>query len=350
MESRTAGLLLAIFALACTHAGAEAPVAVKAETPVASNAYPSLPEAISSFGGVICGDYLYVYSGHTGKAHDHSAKNLSQHFRRISVSKPGEWQELPVEEPMQGLPLVAHDGKVYRIGGLQAFNEDIESPDLHSSDQFSCFDPETMQWTVLSKLPSARSSHDAVVIGDHLYVVGGWNLTGDGDDGEWHDHALVTDLTKHPITWERIDVPFQRRALAASTRNGNLYVIGGMNDGHDIERTVSVYEPAEERWSDGPELPGEGMNGFGVSAWNLGDKLLVSGTDGRVHCLSEDGTKWETAARLATPRFFHQLVPAPQENRLLAVGGAAMREGHLTSIEVIDLAPLQASKLSVDRE
>ena len=31
----------------------------------------------------------------------------------------------------------------------------------------------------LAPLPEARSSHDAVVIGDKLYVVGGWTLSGD---------------------------------------------------------------------------------------------------------------------------------------------------------------------------
>ena len=299
--------------------------------------YPGLPEAISSFGGVICGDYLYVYSGHTGKAHDHSKHNLSQHFRRISVKQPSAWEELPFEEPLQGLPLVAHAGKVYRIGGLRALNDDVDSPDLHSSDTFTSFDPATRKWTSLAKLPDARSSHDAVVIGARLYVVGGWNLTGDSD-GEWHDYALVADLSKQPVTWEKFGIPFQRRALAASTKDGKLYVIGGMNEDHDIVRTVSVYDPASKTWNEGPSLPGEGMNGFGVSAWNLNGQLVVSGTDGRVYRLSDDATTWETAAKLATPRFFHQLVPSPRGRFLLAIGGASMKQGHLTNIEVIRLA------------
>ena len=323
--------------------------AVKPKKVAATKNYPELPEAISSFGGVISGDYLYVYSGHTGKAHAHSKHNLSQHFRRISLKNPKAWEELSFEEPLQGLPLVAHGDLVYRIGGLRALNDDVESPDLHSSDSFASFDPKTKAWTSLTNLPEPRSSHDAVVIGDQLFVVGGWKLSGDSD-GEWHEHALVADLSKKPITWEKLPVPFQRRALAASSRDGKLYVIGGMNEDHDIERTVSVYDPDAKEWSEGPAMPGEGMNGFGVSAWNLDGMLLVSGTDGRVHSLSSDGSKWDTAAELKTPRFFHQLVPAPQVHHVLAVGGASMRQGHLNNIEVIRLDKPRSTQLSVDRK
>ena len=294
---------------------------------------PALPEAVSSFGGAVCDDYLYVYSGHTGKAHAHSKHNLSQHFRRVAISNPSTWEELKAQKPLQGLPLVAHGDKVYRIGGLRALNDDVDSPDLHSTDDFACFDPKTKVWTSLTKLPEPRSSHDAVVIGDQLFVVGGWKLSGD-EDGEWHEHGVVADLTESPIQWRKFPVPFQRRALAASTDNGKLYVIGGMNADHDIVRKVSVYDPKKQSWNDGPKLPGEGMNGFGVSAWSVDDNLFVSGTDGRLHRLSEDGTRWETAARLKTPRFFHRLVPTPTGD-LLAIGGASMKQGHLSNIEFI---------------
>ena len=36
------------------------------------------------------------------------------------------------------------------------------------------FDPKTKQLESLTQLPEPRSSHDAVVIGDKLYVAGGW--------------------------------------------------------------------------------------------------------------------------------------------------------------------------------
>ena len=291
-----------------------------------------LAEAVASFGAVTSDGWIYVYSGHIGTAHDHSKENLSQHFRRRPVGG-GPWEELPMETPLQGLALVAHEGYVYRVGGMTAKNTLDEEEDLHSSDTFARFNPKTRRWTHLSPLPAGRSSHDAVVIDSKVYVVGGWQLTGTGDDGQWQTDVLIFDLENPDQGWKTVKQPFERRALAASHRGGKLYAIGGMNAVHDIDRSVDIFDPATGSWSNGPELPGEGMNGFGVSAWSINESLLASGSNGVVYQLSEDGEHWLEVARLNQGRFFHQLVPAENGN-LLALGGAS-RKGHLTDIEQI---------------
>lgn len=296
-----------------------------------------LPEAVSSFGAAVADGYLYVYSGHTGTEHDHSAANLSRRFSRVPLSG-GAWEELPMETPLQGLPLVAHGGKLYRIGGLDVRNATTDDKeDLHSTTEFSQYDPATKKWTALAPLPAGRSSHNAVVIGDKLFVVGGWKLSG-SRKGEWLDDSLVYNFSDPSQGWQKLPAQdFQRRALAASQWKGKLAALGGMDEKAKISRRVDLFDPSNGKWSQGPELPGTGMSGFGVSAWNLGDDLYISGFNGRVFKLADDGSKWEVVAKLAEPRFFHQLVPAAQEDALLVVGGAS-REGHLTSIELIDVS------------
>lgn len=299
-----------------------------------SHSISTIPEAIASFGAVVSDGWLYIYSGHIGKAHDHSKDNLSQHFRRMRLAS-GEWENLPMQTPVQGLALVAHQGMVYRIGGMTAKNSAAEDADLHSTDDFCRYDPLTKQWTKLPSLPKGRSSHDAVVIDNRIYVCGGWELSGE-DEGEWHNNALVFDLSKPNEVWESLpEQPFERRALAVSHFDGCLYVIGGMNSDHEIDRSVNVYDPKKKAWMEGPELPGEGMNGFGASAWNDGKRLYVSGSNGIVYRLADDGSAWKEIERLETPRFFHQLVPS--DNTILAVGGASMKTGHLNTIEPLDL-------------
>lgn len=307
---------------------------------------PPLPEAISSFGGAVCDGWLYVYSGHIGTEHEHSAANLSQHFRRVPVDGSGPWEKLPMEEPLQGLALVAHGGKLYRVGGLTARNATVEQEaDLHSTDAFSSFDPTTKEWTTLASLPDARSSHNAVVIGDKLYVVGGWTLAGEAE-GQWIDHSLVYDFNDPGAGWQKLpEQSFQRRALAAGQWQGKLAVLGGMDDEHSITQDVEVFDPATRQWAQAAELPGRGMAGFGLSAWNLDGQLYACGFQGRLYRLDHDGTAWEEVARLDTPRFFHQLLPGG-DDELLAVGGAS-REGHLTSIEQIDVGE-SASATSAD--
>jgi uncharacterized GH25 family protein len=303
---------------------------------------PALPEPVSSFGAVVADGWLYVYSGHIGTEHDHSAANLSSHFRRIRLDGGRNWEELPMQTPLQGLPLVAHGGKVYRVGGLSARNTTTdEASDLHSVADFVEFDPSTGKWNSLAALPAPRSSHNAVVIGDRLYVIGGWTLAGESP-GEWQSDALVYDFTNPQAGWQKLPTPpFRRRALGAGHADGKLVAIGGMDENNDVSQRVDMFDPQTGDWSEGPELPGEGMAGFGLSAWNLNGQLYASGMSGQVLRLNETATKWEKAARLQTGRFFHQLVPSP-EGGLLAVGGAS-RDGHLADIELIDVAAQPAS-------
>jgi N-acetylneuraminic acid mutarotase len=302
----------------------------------ALSAYPALPEPISSFGAAVCDGYLYVYSGHTGGEHEHSKDNLSQKFLRIKLDGGSEWEELPMETPLQGLPLVAHAGKLYRVGGLNAKNADGEDEDLHSVAEFSRYDPAAKKWTALAPLPEARSSHDAVVIGDKLYVVGGWTLDGDRK-GKWLDTAWAFDLTKPEGEWEAIAKPnFRRRALAAAQWEGKLVALGGMDADVNISRQVSVLDPATGEWSELAELPGEDMDGFGAAAWNLNGKLFASGTQESLYRLADDGKSWEAVLELKQPRFFHRLLPAGKAT-LLSIAGASF-DGHLANIEEVSIA------------
>jgi len=317
---------------------------------------PQLPEGIASFGAAVSKGWLYVYSGHIGTAHDHSRENLSTHFRRLKINGPNEWEELPAGPPLQGLPLVARNDKLYRVGGLDARNASDEADDLHSTDSFARFDPQTETWKDLPPLPERRSSHDAVVIGDKLYVVGGWTLSG-SDQGEWLDTAWVCDLSQAAKVWRAVAAPpFHRRAVAAAHWEGKLIVMGGLDAERNVSQSVDALDLSTGKWSTLPPFPstgggGHSAAGFGVSAWNLDGDLYASGMEGTLYRLSTTGAdrtstegtsagsasaEWTEVASLREPRFFHRLLPAGA-NGLIAVGGASPEEGHLKSIERINL-------------
>lgn len=302
-----------------------------------SSLYAPLPEPVASFGAAVCNEYLYVYSGHTGKAHDHSRDNLSKGFHRLNLTGQGDWESLPMQTPLQGLPLVTHEGKLYRVGGLLATNAAGEDADMHSVDEFSCYDPESKQWTSLPNLPERRSSHDAVVLEGKLYVAGGWTLSGDSD-GEWLDKAWAYDLADENGEWRALpSLPFRRRALAVAHWNGKLIAIGGMDEDHDISQSVDCYDPNSQQWTKLADFPGEGMSGFGVSAWNAGGILYASGSEGDILRLSDDGGEWLEVQKMSRARFFHRLL-ANDDAELLIIGGAPLdEEGHLNDIERIEL-------------
>ena len=314
---------------------------------------PELPEAVSSFGGAVQDGWLYVYGGHTGRAHKHSRENLSQTFARLNLADHQEWANkkwelLALETPLQGMALVSCEGQLYRIGGLNARNARKEKADLHSVAEFARFDPATKTWTALPALPGPRSSHDAAVLHGKIYTIGGWNLTGKSGSGEWQTDALVYDTTAGDSDagdgnsgeggkWEKLpEPPFQRRALAVAAWNNRIWVLGGMDEYADIKRDVFYFDPQTNTWGKATELPGDDMQGFGLSAWGLASGLYASGTDGVLYRLTEVDGQWEQAAELSTPRFFHRILPGG-ENSLLVVAGASMNDGHMKDIERIEI-------------
>lgn len=300
--------------------------------------YPALPEAISSFGAAADGEHIYVFSGHIGRIPGNSSTGLSPHFARLKLSDPqAKWESLAMHQPSQSPGLVAWKGAIYRVGGLSFTNGEGEDTAFNSLATFAKYNPSTNKWKELPPLPEPRSSHDAAVVGDKLYVVGGWNLQGSSSMGApWHDQALVFDLTKEDGQWQKIaEPPFQTRAVAAIGHAGKLWVLGGMQSTNATTREVHIYDPAANTWSKGPDVAGrDGLAGFAISAVSANGKLYFNGSEGIIYALKEDGLGWEPVQRLLIPRSFHRLLPAGEQG-LIAIAGVARGGGYLGNVEVV---------------
>ena len=321
-------------------------VADKSSKPVIdeSSKLPSLPVPVASFGAAVVGDFVYVYGGHTGTAHAHSRENLSDGFHRLNLESPKEWESLPSGAALQGLALAAHGKYLYRVGGLDARNAPDEDDDLHSVATAARFNTETLKWESLPDMPMPRSSHDAFVLGDSLYVVGGWTLSGSAD-GEWRNTPLKMDLGAEKLVWKKMsEGPFFKRALAVAVDSDQLYALCGMNDDNDVSRTVYRFDPKTQAWSKGPELDGTGMDGFGVSACTLDGRVYMSGHDGVVYTLNKERDAWVRGGKLKSGRFFHRLVA--HGGQLFAIAGAS-HTGHMASIESFE--PQQESSAAGKR-
>lgn len=311
------------------------PPPATAETP----RLPDLPAPLSSFGAAVAGGHVYVYGGHSGPAHNYSTETTQGAFRRLDLTNPSMWEALPGGPKLQGLALVAHEGKVYRVGGMQPQNSRAERTDTRSQAMFAVYDPKLAKWADLDPLPEPRSSHDAVVVGDRLFVFGGWRLNGADGRSEWHHHGWARTVGRPGATWETIDQPFQRRALTAAAHAVKVYVIGGLNPKGETELTVNVYDPATGTWAVGPPLPGEKSNGFTPASAVLDGRLYVTPADGKLYRLTETGDRWEEAGRLREPRFVARMVPGP-DRRLIVIAGAAPGS-LLASVEVVEPLPVE---------
>ena len=293
---------------------------------------PDLVDAVASFGAVAHDGALYVYGGHVGRTHVHSMENISPGFRRLVLEPDRTWEELARGPLLQGAALVSDGAAIYRVGGMTASNATAAEPEvLRSSRSAARYSIAEDRWEPLPDLPAGRSSHDAVVAGGVLYVVGGWELRGPDEDAVWAATVLALDLDD-ATGWRSIPAPFKRRALAAGTAGGRIHALGGLTPDSGPQLRVDVLDIASGEWSRGPDLPPAGnLQGFGVAAASH-DRVFMSQADGKVYSLDAGTDAWKLAANLTDRRFMHRL--APFGDRMLAVGGSG-RSGHLATIEVV---------------
>jgi len=195
---------------------------------------------------------------------------------------------------------------------------------LFSLASVACFDPKSQKWAALPDMPDGRSSHDAVVLDGKIYVAGGWKMNGTDKGSVWHKTALVLDLKQQPLKWASFEQPFTRRALSMAACNSKIYVIAGLNEDGELERTVNVYDPEKKAWSTVAKLPGETMNGFSPAACVCDGKLYVNPSDGKVYRLSQKQA-WTEVATAKQPRFVHRIVPIGK-NLMLSLGGSSKGE------------------------
>ncbi len=311
--------------------------------PIHATDIPSLPQAITSFGACVADGQVYVYGGHTGEAHKYSVDTTTYEFLRIPLSGAEAWEKLPGPVRTQGASLIPWKGKLIRVSGLAAHNPTIDEDEhLVSLTDVAAFDPVTQAWEALPDLPAPRSSHDSVIVDGKLYVMGGWKLFG-SRKGEWYDNAWVLDLNQTESGWTEIPQPFKRRAIAVDAVGNHIVVIGGMDSNGDTSREVDVFDIGTRTWSRGPKLPDGPMDGFGVAACVINGTLYASPFAGTIIAWSPGETEWKEVAQLAQKRFFHRIVPM-SDTQILAIAGASRKEGHLNTVEVVEINPLVTTK------
>lgn len=293
-----------------------------------------MPRGLTTVGAATLDDALYLVGGYFGSPHEYSKDFQSGSVTRLDLSS-GAWQDLASVEPIQS-PAVASDGRhLYKLGGMRALNAAGSPTNLRSVADAERFDPAHNRWEPLPGLPEPRSSHQAVVVGHTLYVLGGWALHGGMNDNTWSTTMLTADLSQPTLTWKSVPVPFQVRAQGLAAHRGKLYVLGGLDPEGSTDR-VQRYDLATAEWSGGPALPADNMT-TRAAVWQ--DQLYANGADGNVYRLSNDESQWELAGAVKFPRLFHEMVAT--ERGPLILGGIPNngRGGRVRVIERVSTEP-----------
>ncbi len=141
---------------------------------------------------------------------------------------------------------VTFDGMIYVFGGAERRGGKV-------LDAVEAFNPEAGErgaWKKLAKLPQALSAASAAVVGDKIYVVGGWDK---GAQNEVYGTVFEYDPKEDKFDQKR-DMPTPRGGLGVAAFQGKLYAIGGWNF-EEVLRTVEVYDPATDTWEEKKQMP-----------------------------------------------------------------------------------------------
>ena len=125
------------------------------------------------------------------------------------------------------------------------------------------------RWSKGPNLPVHRFDHGQVLLGDTVYVTGGFT--------SWHGHghqASTLKLTKDGNWVEVGSLAVARNNFACAVHDGKIFVIGG-GDGRYLS-SVEIFDPASETWTFGPMFPKELTDArafsWGGSLWVMGGK------------------------------------------------------------------------------
>ncbi len=300
------------------------------------HAYPIdlMPEGVTTHGATTLGRAVYVLGGYTGSPHNYNQRDQSRAFSRFDLDSR-RWEQLPSVGPIQSAVLVNDGRYVYRIGGMRAMNEPGQPEDMRSLTDVERFDPERGSWQPFAQLPAPRSSHQAVVIGTKLYVIGGWALAGGSFDSKYDETLLTCDLAAPQCSWQSEPLPMSVRAMGAAVHDGKIYLLGGLTPEGSSD-AVHVYDPASKKWSAGPSLPKDNLT---ICAADMAGELFANGADGNVYRLAPDGSSWAPVASLVFPRMFHQIVGSPEG--ILVLGGipSKARGARVRHVERVSFEP-----------
>ena len=143
-------------------------------------------------------------------------------------------------------PSCAYDGKIYVIGGARRLFSGTTL--LRSIDVYN---PEQDSWTHLTDMPVARFTHEASIIDDKLYIIG-------GADAAWQPIGRVDIYDLVTGSWMTgADMPTPRGELCAEILNDKIYTIGGHRGKLTNERgekIVEVYNPTTDTWTSAADM------------------------------------------------------------------------------------------------
>jgi len=226
------------------------------------------------------------------------------------------WRTLaPMPEGRHHLMAAAHAGKLYVFGGARGAAWEPTATTW-------VYDPAADAWSELAPMPEARTAGAAVALDAYLYVVGGAGgsqalLRYDPAADAWTTLASLRQPREHTAA-VALD--------GADAMDGKIYALAGRWSDAGERRSVEVYDPATDTWSDGPSmnvarggLAAAVLHGHIVVA---GGEVIIAGRDtlDSVELFDPATGQWTPAPPL--PVALHGVPAAAVDGALYVLGGS----------------------------
>ena len=112
--------------------------------------------------------------------------------------------------------------------------------------------PETAKsiWSIGKSMPTPRTEVTATLVGDNIYVIGGFDKS-----GKVLDTAEVYNIKNN--SWNTVtSLPQPLHHTAATTFNGSIYVIGGYTNNNWLPSAkLFIYDTKHDTWIEGSSMP-----------------------------------------------------------------------------------------------
>ncbi|MDG1357315.1 MAG: malectin domain-containing carbohydrate-binding protein [Akkermansiaceae bacterium] len=259
----------------------------------------------------------------------------------VNTSAPGNWEDLPPEEPAPSSCACHENGyvkagdKYYLIGGRG------------TGRSVQIYDPTTKIWSSGAPLPEEMHHFQTVELDGLIYIVGAWT-------GSYpYENNLNNIYIYNPIsdTWSTCSsLPSGRNrgSTGAIAYNGKIYVVAGNNGGHNTDASAvkwfDEYDPATGTWTQLPDAP-RGRDHFQAAIVN--DKMYVAGgrdssapdffgaSIGQVDVFDFSSNTWSTLTNdIPTKR--SGTIAAAYNGEILIIGGETKQASAHNEVEALN--------------
>jgi hypothetical protein len=218
-------------------------------------------------------------------------------------------------------------GQAQKTSGSRARKSASPKPHSHAAaPPLSLAGIPVGRWTALPPARHSRGEVSAAVVGDSIYVVGGFDTTG-------HTTALVERLDLRTGRWSTSrSLPQPLNHMNAVDYGGKLYVVGGYSQPSDTSagavRSFWRYDPTTDRWSAMPPAPLP--RAAAGAAVILGGRAVGLGNFADVERYRPGASSWDRLPAMPVARSGFQAVNV--DGKIVVVGG----EGPAGTIGEVD--------------